>query len=57
MKIYNKQGVCVKSVEDAGSLSASVSLAPDKYFIGIESKSIDGQSRNGMLGRYTVSIN
>jgi hypothetical protein len=57
MRIYNKEGVCVKSIEDKGSLSASVSLTPDKYFIGIESKSIDGQSRNGMLGRYTVSMN
>jgi hypothetical protein len=56
MRIFDKQGVCVKTIEDPGALSASVSLAPDKYFIGIESKSIEGGSRNGMLGRYTVSI-
>src|SRR6476620_1248632 len=56
MRIYDKQGVCVKTIEDPGALSASVSLAPDKYFIGIESKSIEGGSRNGMLGRYTVSM-
>ena len=56
IKIYDKQGVCVKNIDDPGSLSATVSLSPDKYFIGVESKSIGGGLRNGMLGRYTVSM-
>jgi hypothetical protein len=56
MKIYDKQGNCIKTIEDAGSLAASVSLTPNKYFIGIESKPIEGSTRNGMLGSYTVSL-
>jgi hypothetical protein len=56
MKIFDKQGVCIKTIDNPESLSASVSLNPEKYYIGIESKSIDGESRNGMLGRYTVSM-
>ncbi|MGN6402451.1 MAG: hypothetical protein ACTHMD_18470 [Flavisolibacter sp.] len=54
--VYDKKGALIKSIKDASSLSASVMLTKDKYYIGVETEANQNQSRYGMLGKYTLRM-
>ena len=54
--VYDKKGALIKSIKDASSLSASVMLTKDKYYIGVETEANQNQNRYGMLGKYTLRM-
>jgi len=52
--IYDKHGALLGIASNPALLSASTTLPPDKYYIGVETEAAIGQTRHGMLGRYTL---
>jgi hypothetical protein len=55
--LFDKKGEIMRSVTGTSTLSASIVLDPDKYFIGVETEANENQSRYGMLGTYTLRLN
>jgi hypothetical protein len=58
INVYDKKGKLEQTSYANGSLSASTTLLDKgKYFIGVETVASSNQSRYGMLGRYSLSMN
>lgn len=56
LSVYDKKGVLIKTVNDLSTLSATITLNKDKYYIGVETQASQNQTRYGMLGTYTLSM-
>jgi hypothetical protein len=57
LNIYDKWGVFIKTIDTPSSLSASVTLDREKYYVGVQTEANENQSRYGMLGRYVLRTN
>lgn len=56
LKLYDKHGAFIKTIDTPSSLSVSTTLSKDKYYVGVETEANGNQGRYGMLGRYTLRL-
>jgi len=57
LKIYNSEGTLLQTIDNTESLTASISLAPGVYYIGVGNIGNPNCTTYGMLGKYTLALN
>jgi hypothetical protein len=55
MKIYSNRAL-VATISSTGSLQATTTLSPGKYFVSVESVETEFTTRYGMLGKYKLTL-
>jgi hypothetical protein len=56
LEVYSSLGILIATIENPGTLDASITLSPGNYYVSVSTTANPFTSRYGMLGKYNISV-